>query len=285
VEDNVPDAFSIDQMRVRQIMLNLIGNAVKFTSKGKVSVAVGGTPVGPDQFELRFTVTDTGIGIPRDKVQALFQPFVQADSSTTRNYGGTGLGLAICRRLAGLMGGQVLLDSTGPTGSRFSFVCACPIIEFASLESVSVPEKRLVLEEAPRVLVAEDNPANSRLIQLMLKSLGCPCETVSNGRDAVAKHVESPFDVILMDVQMPIMDGMAATGEIRALEGQGKLTLKVHIIALTANAMDGDRERCLVAGMDHYLSKPVRKSELEEALRPVCQRMATQAQTLGIPPA
>lgn len=278
VSQQVPEGLMLDQMRMRQIMLNLIGNAVKFTSEGHVGVIVGGTPTDDGTFQLEVAVEDTGVGISREKFEFLFQPFIQADSSTTRKFGGSGLGLAICKRLADLMHGKICIESSSPKGSRFVFACSCKVVESPEIE------KRGTAEHQPgskglglRVLIAEDNPTNSRLLQLVLQSFGCDHDTASNGVEAVEKHEGAPYDVILMDMQMPVMDGITATAEIRELERRNPMLSRVEIIALTANAMSGDRERCIAAGMDDYLSKPIRRPELDQALRAVAKRKAGNA--------
>ncbi len=275
VTEQVPEGLMLDQMRMRQIMLNLIGNAVKFTSEGRVAVIVDGRPIADGNFQLDVAVEDTGVGILPEKFESLFQPFIQADSSTTRKFGGSGLGLAICRRLADLMHGEICIESSSPKGSRFLFSCTCRVVEAPEIDRRSTPahEPRLA-GLGLRVLIAEDNSANSRLLQLILKSFGCECDTAFNGVEAMEMHESSPFDVILMDMQMPVMDGISATAEIRELERRNPMLSRVEIIALTANAMNGDRERCLAAGMDDYLSKPIRRPELEHALREVAKRKA-----------
>ncbi len=270
VADLVPEGLMLDQMRMRQIMLNLIGNAVKFTSEGRVAVSVGGRPGEDGTFQLEVAVEDTGVGILQEKFESLFQPFIQADSSTTRKFGGSGLGLAICRRLADLMHGKIWIESSSPKGSRFLFSCSCKAVEAPEIEKRSAHAHLPgVSDLGLRVLITEDNPTNSRLLQLILQSLGCESDTAFNGLEALEKHENAPYDVILMDMQMPVMDGISATVEIRELERRNPALSRVEIVALTANAMSGDRERCLAAGMDNYLSKPIRKPELEKALREV----------------
>ncbi len=266
--DNVPEFVSVDQMRLRQILLNLIGNAVKFTEEGGVQIRVGGgiVPTNPEEFTLEIVIDDTGVGIPEDKAGLLFQPFSQVDSSHTRKFGGTGLGLAISHKLAAIMDGTVALESSSPAGSRFVFRCDCPVVGQPGRKTESIDPALTIPLKDLRVLVAEDSFANSQLLQILLKSLGCKCEMVENGLEAVETHAKTPFDIILMDVQMPIMDGITATMEIRRREDFHDVKHPVQIIALTANAMAGDRERCLKAGMNDYLSKPIRKPSLHKAL-------------------
>jgi len=266
--DNVPEFVSVDQMRLRQILLNLIGNAVKFTEAGSVQVGVGGgiVPTNPEEFTLEVIIEDSGIGIPEDKAALLFQPFFQVDSSHTRQFGGTGLGLAISKKLAALMDGSVVLESSSPAGSRFVFRCDCPIVGQPGKKTEPIAPAFIIPLKNLRVLVVEDSFANSQLLQILLRSLGCKSEMVENGLEAVETHAKTPFDIILMDVQMPIMDGITATAEIRRREEFHDVKEQVQIIALTANAMAGDRERCLRAGMNDYLSKPIRKPSLHKAL-------------------
>jgi CheY-like chemotaxis protein len=283
--DNVPENIKVDQMRIRQILLNLIGNAVKFTQEGGVQVRVGGgvVPTNPEEFTLEVVIDDSGIGIPEDKTALLFQPFSQVDSSHSRQFGGSGLGLAISRKLASLMDGTVFLEHSSPAGSRFVFRCDCPIVGQISKITEPIDPSLTIPLRNLRVLVAEDSFANSQLLQILLKSLGCKCEMVENGLEAVEIHAKTPFDIILMDIQMPIMDGITATEEIRRREDFHHPGEPVQIIALTANAMAGDRERCLKAGMNDYLSKPIRKPGLHKALhRAACIRnpsVATASET------
>jgi PAS domain S-box-containing protein len=275
VGDNVPEIIKVDQMRIRQILLNLIGNAVKFTQEGGVYIRVGGgiVPTNPEEFTLEVVVDDTGIGIPEDKTARLFQPFSQVDSSHTRQFGGSGLGLAISKKLASLMDGTVFLEHSSASGSRFVFRCDCPIVGQISKITEPIDPALTIPLQNLRVLVVEDSFANSQLLQILLKSLGCACEMVENGLEAVETHARTPFDIILMDLQMPIMDGITATQEIRRREDYHGVVRPVQIIALTANAMAGDRERCLKAGMNDYLSKPIRKPSLHKALhRAACAR-------------
>jgi signal transduction histidine kinase/ActR/RegA family two-component response regulator len=264
VRPGVPEHIVGDAMRIRQILLNLAGNAVKFTSTGGVSVVLecaGRTPAGA---LLRFSVTDTGIGIPPEKHGSIFEAFVQADGSTTRRYGGTGLGLAISSRLAGLMNGGIQVDSRPGEGSTFTFtvevgVAAQP--RTAAAETVlSLPPPSRPL----RILLAEDNPINQRLAVLLLEKQGHLVAVAANGEEALRAVEKEDFDLVLMDVQMPVMDGIQCTRAIRAREsGAGR---RLPVVAMTAHALAADRVRCLDAGMDDYVSKPVRPAELAAAI-------------------
>jgi CheY-like chemotaxis protein len=221
--------------------------------------------------ELEFEVSDTGIGIEREQLKTLFKPFSQGDTSTTRKYGGTGLGLAICKRLSEAMGGKAWATSSPGEGS--SFYVRLRVAEVAAGEMASSSPKEVngdavsagVDRSSLRAFIAEDNRANQRVIALMLKRLGIQSEAVENGKELLAVMQEKPADLILMDLQMPVMDGLEATAAIRAGE-VGEASKNVTIIALTANAMAGDEERCLSAGMNGYLPKPVKIAALEEKL-------------------
>jgi PAS domain S-box-containing protein len=268
VDADVPQAVSGDPVRVRQVLINLLGNAVKFTRSGDVvlRVHVSAHPSGASR--LCFEVRDTGIGIPEEAQGRLFEPFEQADASTTRRYGGTGLGLAISKQLVTLMGGRIGVDSHVGTGSTFWFAIplrqakgpvagTTPRPEETSLEPVphraaSSPGPAGAAD--PRILVAEDNVVNQEVILRSLERLGYGAEVVTNGLEALDAMGRGPYAAVLMDCQMPEMDGYEATGTWRIREVSERRT---PIIALTASAMEGDRERCLAAGMDDYLTKPV----------------------------
>jgi signal transduction histidine kinase/CheY-like chemotaxis protein/streptogramin lyase len=263
---SVPDNVVGDPDRLRQTLFNLIGNAIKFTAKGGVYLNIDGEGSGEDVATLRFTVRDTGIGIPRDKQQLIFEAFRQADGSTTRKYGGTGLGLAISSRLVEMMGGTIHVESEVGHGSTFYFTARFGIAAAAAgakpTQSVSLKnmlEASRGSGDAPqiilRILLAEDNPVNQRLALRLLERRGHRVEIASTGREAIDWLERERFDLILMDLQMPDMDGLEATARIREREKQhGGHT---PIIALTAFTMKGDRERCLEAGMDNYINKPI----------------------------
>ncbi len=259
--------FLGDRTRIRQILLNLCSNAVKFTDAGQVTVSLRARPEN-GMHALLISVADTGIGIPREKLGLIFEKFVQADQSITRRFGGTGLGLAISRSLAELMGGNIAVESHVGAGSTFTLnlkleACApapqAPAFEQAPAFSPAVP--------SGAVLLVEDYPANVVVAGLLLESLGYAYEVAASGTEALAL-LQSPgkrFAVILMDVQMHGMDGFEATRQVRKLEQQGRL-LKHYIIGVTAHAMAGDREHCLKAGMNEYISKPIHADELAAKL-------------------
>nr|MCU0495193.1 ATP-binding protein [Chloroflexaceae bacterium] len=269
VEETIPDLLVGDELRLRQVLVNLLNNAVKFTNTGSVSLRVVATAPQADtqQRWLAFHVQDTGIGISPEQMERLFQPFVQADSSTTRKYGGTGLGLVISRRLAEVMGGTLEAASTPGVGSTFTLTLPFgePVPVAASAPGIPPVEPVASMEQpAPlTVLLAEDNAVNQKLIQTMLRRLGHHVDTVTTGRQVIEAVGRSTYDVILMDVQMPEMDGLEAVKLLRARGNQQQLP---WVIALTANALQGDRERCLAAGMNDYLSKPLRRDDLQQAL-------------------
>ncbi len=257
-----------DPVRLRQILLNLLANAVKFTEQGEINVRVGLENSNPGEegvIVVHFAITDTGIGIPREAQERLFQSFTQAEQSTTRRYGGTGLGLAIARKLTELMGGVIGVDSEPNRGSTFWFTVKLRRTVPPSCEpSLEAARPSAIPRRQHRVLVAEDNPINQKVARHLLTSLGYSVEIVENGAEAVKLVRQSPFDVILMDCQMPVLDGFAAAGQIRQLQQGGP---KTPIIAVTANALAGERDKCLAAGMDDYLAKPVTRDTLDATVR------------------
>ena len=259
----VPERIFADPMRLRQVLTNLLSNATKFTEAGEVRVRVGYAAEG-EAGRLEVEVEDTGIGIAPAHIEEIFQDFVQADNSLTRRAGGTGLGLAISRQLVELMGGTLTVRSVPGMGSTFAFsIRTRPAPAVAAEPPVADGRARRKLEPL-RVLLAEDHATNQYLIGAYLGAAGHAVVVVENGVEAVAAAAEGGFDVVLMDVQMPEIDGLEATRRIRALPGPAG---EVPIIALTANAMPGDRESCLEAGMNGYLSKPIDVVALHEALQ------------------
>ncbi|MFZ4574011.1 MAG: ATP-binding protein [Phycisphaerales bacterium] len=256
-----------DGDRLRQVALNMIGNAIKFTDKGGVTVKLVMTPRDTGATECRLEVSDTGCGISEADQKKLFQSFSQVDQSSTRKHGGTGLGLVICKQLIEMMGGGVGVSSELGKGSTFSFAVVLPNAK-AETERAAPPRDGAGEREARRlrVLVAEDNEINQIVVGELLNERGLRCEIVSNGRDAVERAVSGEFDVVLMDCQMPEMDGFEATRRIRAIERERRVERSLPIIALTANAVKGDAERCLAAGMTAYQSKPIDPMKLFEAI-------------------
>lgn len=263
IEEDVPEYLEGDPMRLGQILINLIGNACKFTSEGRIDVKVKRKECDGDRIKLRFSVTDTGIGIPEDKIGRLFRSFEQVDSSTTRKYGGTGLGLAVVKSLVTIMEGDITVESKVGQGSSFIFE-----LPFGTPTNSKFQEKKSegpVIDLAGKtVLIAEDNKVNQLLLTKILENNGIKPDIADNGRAAVEKSISGSYDLILMDVQMPGMDGLEAAKAIR--RNESKTGRHIPIIALTANASEEDRINCLMAGMDDYLLKPVRTQQLYSCL-------------------
>jgi len=286
----LPDAFLGDPGRIRQILLNLIGNAIKFTERGHIHVLAEATSPTPDRALLHFAVKDTGIGIPPEAQEKIFAAFSQADGSMARKYGGTGLGLAICLRLANMMGGEITVESAPQQGSTFHFTADLalqnvsesparpPLASSSAVLSAGEPSPSDFSSPQPnswRVLLVEDNAVNRLLAQRLLEKRGFRVTLAADGKQAVLAAANSEFDLILMDIQMPEMDGFEATAEIRKRENpSGKHT---PVIALTAHAMKEDRERCLSAGMDAYVTKPIRPDELFRAIQDLLATPASRS--------
>ena len=274
VRPGVPAWVNGDVTRVRQILSNLVSNAVKFTSHGEVAVevsisAAGGVVPPEGQVCIQFAVRDTGMGVPPDKQCLLFQPFSQADLSTSRKFGGTGLGLAICKRLAQLMGGDAWMESTVGAGSVFYFsVIATPAQPPAPRKEEHAPSPLIAPVadaggRALKLLLVEDNLVNQKVALAMLSRFGCSVDVAGDGLDGINKAKAKDYDVVLMDWHMPEMNGLEATAVIRRELPPSR---QPWIIGLTANAMQGDREKCIEAGMDDYITKPLRKDDLETAI-------------------
>jgi two-component system sensor histidine kinase/response regulator len=276
VQPDVPECVIGDPQRLRQCLMNLVSNAVKFTRSGEITIEVRSMGERDGRVLAQFKVRDTGIGVAPERLPALFQPFVQADSSTTRRYGGTGLGLSIVRRLAELMGGEVGVRSEPGNGSTFWFTV---LLQPIAARSVEVAQQVAPLtsdappiaaqqpghDSSPRyhcsVLLVEDNAVNQKVAVRFLERMGCKVRVADNGEQGVRARQEASYDLVLMDLQMPVMDGLTATRRMRELEGAGKRT---PIVALTANAMDGQLQRCLDAGMNGLLAKPLQVAQLHE---------------------
>jgi len=263
LSNEIPLWLKGDSMRLKQILINLIGNAIKFTGKGEVFLEI--TPINKNacgSMLIGFKIKDTGIGIPKDKLSRLFKAFTQVDSSTTRKYGGTGLGLAICERLVKLMDGEISAESIQGGGSCFYFTVKMEWTEQREVMSYTSNATQLLnshfaTEYPLRILIAEDNLINQKLAVRILTKLGYEPLVANNGAEALQMTNEGKIDVIFMDIQMPEMDGLQATKAIRA-----STIRQPAIIAMTANAMVEDKERCLAAGMDDYLAKPVHIEQL-----------------------
>lgn len=265
IEESIPKTIVSDPTRLRQILVNILGNAVKFTSTGEVKILVSGRDLGGGEHEIHFAVMDTGIGIPAEKMGCLFQSFCQVEPCTTRRYGGAGLGLAISKRLVELMNGSIWAESEEGKGSTFHFT-------IKAMEALSPPPGELAkgakssISMGPqrplRILVAEDNIINQKVMKKMLHKLDYSADVAANGLEVLAALDRQDYDVILMDIQMPEMDGLDAARKIR----ESRPTWP-KIIAITAFAMEGDREKCIQSGMDGYISKPVNLEELRAILR------------------
>jgi two-component system, sensor histidine kinase len=265
--------YRADPLRLRQMLTNLMSNAVKFSTHGVVRLEVYPVKLAAGAAALEFAVSDAGIGIAEDKLALLFKPFSQVDNSTTREYGGTGLGLSIVRSLAHLMGGEAGVASKPGEGSRFWFRLPVDTVDAGQAQQIGerLPEAAAdPLARLPAstgyVLVVEDNPTNCKVIEALLKKLGLPYVCVGNGEEALAAVTAGTApDIVLMDCQMPVMDGFAATRAIRDWETTNK-RLRLPIIALTADAFPEDRERCLAVGMDDFLSKPISFAQLQSVV-------------------
>jgi signal transduction histidine kinase/ActR/RegA family two-component response regulator len=283
-EHEVPSLLRGDPGRLRQILVNLVTNAMKFTEKGTITIRVSSDSEDERNVELRFDVIDTGIGIPQDLQNVLFSPFTQVDGSTTRKYGGTGLGLAISKQLVKLMGGKIGLESEVGKGSTFWFTAAfekqstksisgdgtfSEIVQHLDIDtSIERSAESSILENGNRtirVLVAEDNPVNQRVAQIMLNKMGLRADIVANGQEAINMLRIIRYDMVLMDCQMPEMDGFEATRLIRQQRSM-VINPSIPIIALTACALAGDRDKCIQAGMDDFIAKPIQRKELAKVL-------------------
>jgi CheY-like chemotaxis protein len=277
----MPLALLGDSHRLRQILVNLLANAIKFTIQGSVGLQVAVEQLSADKAVLLFTVTDTGIGIPLNAQDKIFSAFSQADGSTSRSFGGTGLGLSISSQLVNLMGGEIRLESIPGQGSKFWFrvgfeidksvvrsVSALPVEDhLTQVETVGLTGSVPKLAGAPFILVVDDNPVNLFLAEALLEKLGCRVELVDNGQQAVEMVGEQEFDLVLMDCHMPGMDGFASAREIRRLEKAGNFKVRLPIIALSADVQKNILDLCRNAGMDDYLSKPYKEKEFLETLQ------------------
>jgi PAS domain S-box-containing protein len=272
VHPSVPNVIVSDPQRITQILINLLGNAIKFTASGFISLDVSARradiaesqDIQTQNYEIYFSVTDTGIGIEPEKIQHLFQPFHQADAAIAHRYGGTGLGLSISKRLTTMLGGQIKAESQIGTGSKFTF--SITAASSAALVSQARPNHESVKkpqQHSLRILLAEDNLINQKITLAMLQRLGYEADTVNNGVEVLKILREKWYDIILMDCQMPEMDGLVTTRHIQTMFN---LTDRPKIIAITAQVQDGDRQKCIDAGMDAHLAKPVRLADLQQAL-------------------
>lgn len=265
VDSAIPYTLMGDSIRLHQILLNLVGNAVKFTERGEVTVQVKLEGLDTEHATLRFSVQDTGIGISETTRKRIFAPFVQGDDSMTRKYGGTGLGLAICKRLVEIMDGEIDVQSVFGQGSIFWFRVTFPVTASDKTSNNKAIERSNGQSLGRKILIVEDNPVNQQVLAMQLRGLGYQAHIVSGGPEAITTLTTASYDLIFMDCQMPGMDGFETTQRIRHLE-EGERANRVPIVAFTANAMPGDREQCLAAGMDDYIAKPIHQHELQEVL-------------------
>jgi signal transduction histidine kinase/ActR/RegA family two-component response regulator len=261
----LPKRFVGDSGRVRQVLMNLVSNALKFTPRGEVKILVECAGLDAQLAEMRVSVRDTGLGIPEDKLELIWEKFSQVDSSNTRRYGGTGLGLAIAKQLVDLMHGTIGVRSKLGQGSTFwfSLPLRLDLAQDRTRTSAAPSASPRPAQKGIRVLLAEDNVVNQKVAAGMLQRLGFGADVAANGREAVEKASRRQYDLVFMDCHMPEMDGYDAAGELRRREGGARRTT---IIALTADAREGTRERCINAGMDDYIVKPVRLEDLRQAL-------------------
>ncbi len=280
IHPDVPSALRGDPTRLRQIMINLVGNGLKFTENGSVDIAVR----KESETELYFSVKDNGIGIPKEKQQLIFESFTQADSLTTRKYGGTGLGLTICKKLTGILGGSIGLDSTPGKGSTFYFTCKLhPALTDPS--PVTVENKTPVTCEmlpAASVLLVDDNEDNRNLLFLYLRNTPFSIQTAENGQDAVALFKKASFDIVFMDLEMPVMDGYEATKQLRKWEKEQGCE-ETPIVALTAHAFVRFKKKCMAAGCSDYLTKPVLRDTLIQCISKHAQQGKVSAAQKSVP--
>jgi signal transduction histidine kinase/DNA-binding response OmpR family regulator len=283
-DPDVPDWVLSDPVRLRQIVINLVGNAIKFTEQGSITVRLKSLPVEGCTRMLQLSVQDTGVGISPDQQRQIFEAFTQADTSTTRRFGGTGLGLTISAGLAQMMGGRIWVDSAQGQGSTFHVTFAVGLPESAVKTPAAEPPRAVAApllltgKRSLKVLLAEDNPVNQRLAVSLLSHMGHEVDVVGDGAQAVDKVLHGRYDLVLMDMQMPVMSGLDATRAIRLQEKGG--VRHQPIVAMTANAMLGDKERCLEAGMDGYISKPIMVAQMMAELDRVLAEQAHEADSL-----
>ena len=266
-DEKLPNFLMGDPMRIRQVIVNLVSNALKFTKHGEVKISIDVVNKDIDSVDLRVTVADTGIGIPQAAQDTLFDAFTQADGSTTRKYGGTGLGLAIVSQLVDMMGGSLGMESVEGKGSSFWFTANLQVTAAVPYAVVATVDGNEDLKLDAKILMVEDNPVNQMVAQKMLEKIGLKATIANNGIEALQCLDQESFDLVLMDCQMPEMDGFDATREIRKLDIKALDQKHLPVVAMTANVMSGDRERCLEVGMDDYIGKPVQRDQLATVLK------------------
>ena len=259
----IPDSLIGDQARLKQIIINLTNNAIKYTKEGSVSIEIELLNLKNNIAELKLSIIDTGIGISHEDKEKLFKAFSQIDSSTTRKYGGTGLGLAISKHLSSLMNGNIGVDSVVGKGSTFWFTAHLEVDSVIDTPSeTKLTKEPKEQKERLSILLVEDNLLNQKFASATLRKEGYNIDIAENGKIALEKYKNNNYDLILMDIQMPVMDGIEATKKIRAIEDKNNIKDKIKIIAITAYVIEKDRKMCLTAGMDEYLAKPFKPKEL-----------------------
>jgi CheY-like chemotaxis protein len=261
IDSDIPDVLKGDELRIKQVLVNLLSNSLKFTESGSIELSVNLLENEEHHSVLQFGVRDTGIGIPYDKQDEIFSSFAQVESGSKRKYGGTGLGLAISKKLINLMGGTINVESTPGQGSFFNIELALSHSDHSGKTSgfsmdITIPEGR-------KILLVEDNAVNTMVATKMLQKTNQEVYTASNGKEALEQVKKNTYDLILMDIQMPIMDGLEATRKIRQSKGQSAST---PIVALTAGAMQQDREKAMKEGMNDFIAKPINYDQLEKVL-------------------
>jgi len=269
IDGNIPKTLIGDPLRINQIITNLANNAIKFTEKGYVEISAAIVEQTEEDIEILIRVTDTGIGISDEGKTKLFKEFSQTETSTTRKYGGTGLGLAICNNLTQLMGGEIGVESEINHGSVF-----WAKLKFGKLDKTNHSAKlaELDIPDNIRVLYAEDNIVNQKVALLLLQHLGISSDIAVNGQQAVDKHSAHPYDLILMDMQMPVLDGIGATEKIRDIETKSNIVKPAYIVAVTANTFSEDKQKCIAAGMNEFISKPFNENELRSIVKNAIRR-------------
>ncbi|MBN1822553.1 MAG: response regulator [Prolixibacteraceae bacterium] len=263
LNNGIPDTLIGDPLRLNQIITNLVNNAIKFTEEGKIIISTEIVNKDIYKAEILFKIIDSGIGISNEGKQKLFKEFSQTETSTTRKYGGTGLGLAICRNLVVLMDGEIGVESKLGEGSEFWFKLA---YEYKD-ETKKGQTKIIDIPDNIKIMYAEDNMVNQRVTQLMLKKIGIECDIANNGMEAYEKFIKNKYDIILMDMQMPELDGIESTIKIRNYEKQKNIEKGIYIVAVTANAFSDDKQKCFKAGMNDFISKPFKEEELKNIIR------------------